>query len=393
MKIGIPKERKQDETRVALRPVHVARLISMGHEVFVEIGAGERAGFSDDCYFNAGATLKGQADIYRLANLILKVKCPLESEYHFFGPGHILFTYLHFDENISPVNIMKIVNTHVTAIAYEFVEENGRFPLLEPMSELTGAVFARKAMSLLMEYQGLLGGQYLAYWPRTKVMVIGAGRIGCNAINVFARNNFDIVVIDKHPETLNKRLAGYISLEDLAKTKMDVIKFDENKHEESVAAIRRFLPMCDIVLCAAVRRATLPKSKCQYLIRREDVAAMKRNSILCDATACDYDLIETCASSSSLTKTYVEEGAVHYNCDHIPALVGNTATRLLSGATFPYICTLADGFDSAVPGNPALEAAVMCHQGNITHRKSALKKNLPFTALKDLYKSKHAYIK
>jgi alanine dehydrogenase len=385
MRIGVPKERKTDETRVALRPDQAAKLIIKGHSVLIESGAGVKAGFEDCEYEKAGAKIVDVRKLFKNSKLILKVKCPLESEYDLLTDEHILFTYLHFDENIKAENISRIVSRGVTGIAYEWVEMDGHFPLLEPMSELTGAVFARKSMGLLMEHKGLLGGRYMEHWPSATAMVIGAGHIGCNAVNVFAQNHFRIILVDKHPETLKTRLANYVKAPTLMSADINAIRFDENRPDRSMSEIQKHLDTTDILICAAVRRQTLPKEKCEYLIRREDVSTMTRNSVICDATACDKDLIETCISSSSLKYTYVEEGVIHYNCDHIPALVAGTSTRILTEATFPYVEILADksiveAFESSGP----LAAGVMCFGGKLTHEYSAKKKHLEFTPLGEL---------
>ncbi len=381
MEIGLLKERKRDERRVGLQPEQVSELTQAGHSVYVETGAGKAVGHDDDDYGAAGAEIVSQAEVYERARLLVKVKCPLPEEYQFLGPDHILFTYLHFDENIPPARLMQIVETGVAGIAYEWVEVDGRFPLLWPMSELTGAVCARKTMSLLMERAGLLGGRYTSEWPASRAMVIGAGHIGANAINVLVKNCFALTVVDKHPETLESRLRPYLDMEAWSAAAPEVIPFDESRPDESVGALRERLPETDIVICAAVRRPTLPKAVCEYLIRREDVATMRPGSVISDATACDRDFIETCVSTESLTETYVEEGVVHYNCDHMPSLVAKTATRLLTKATFPYVHALCAGFEQAIRDNQALAKAVMCYRGRLAHACSAKKKNLEYTEL------------
>lgn len=143
MEIGLLKERKRDERRVGLRPDQAAELTEAGHSVYVETGAGKAVGYEDAAYEAAGAEVVSQADVYERAGLLVKVKCPLPEEYGFLRSDHVLFTYLHFDENIAPARLMQIVETGVTGIAYEWVEVDGRFPLLWPMSELTGAVCAK----------------------------------------------------------------------------------------------------------------------------------------------------------------------------------------------------------------------------------------------------------
>jgi len=384
MKIGVLKERKQEEYRVALRPDQARLLVDAGHQVCVEHDAGKPVGFQDGDYQQAGATVTTQREVYERSRLLLKVKCPLPDEYGLLRADHVLFTYLHFDENIAPENITQIVNTGVTGIAYEWVEQDGDFPLLAPMSRLTGAVFARKAMSLLMEAKHTLGGQYQPAWPQSTAMVIGAGHIGCNAIAVLVRNRFRVLVVDKHPETFHARLERFVGDEAKRVENTEVIRFDETRPQESAAALRSRLPEVDIVICAAVRRPSLPKEKCEFLIRRADVATMAANTVICDATACDYDFIETAVSSSSLTDHYVEEGVLHYSCDHIPSLVASTATSLLTDATFPYVRMLCDGFEQAARRSEPLAKGVMCHRGKLTHERSARKKSLAYTDLKTL---------
>ena len=337
MRVGVLKERKRDERRVALRPDQTAALVAAGHEVLVEPGAGLASGFADADYAGSGAALDGRERIYDASELLLKVKCPLPEEYGFLKRGHIVFAYLHFDENIAPSEIERIVATGITGIAYEWVEKSGTLPLLTPMSEITGAIFALRAMELLVEHAGVLGGGYVDGWPESQAIVIGAGHIGSNAINVLLRNRFRVVVVDKHPETIEMRIRPYVDLGMWSDARPEIIRFDESSPGASLEEIRRHLPETAIVICAAVRRPSLPKSRCEYLIDRAGVAAMPEGSVLCDATACDRDLIETAVSSESLTETYVEEGTVHYNCDHIPSLVPATATKLLTDATFPYV--------------------------------------------------------
>ena len=381
MEIGVPRERKTDESRVALCPDQAAILTAKGHNVFVETCAGVKSGFSDDHYIQAGAKIVSSSEIYSNCKLIVKVKCPLESEYEFYSPQHVLFTYLHFDENIKPGNIMRIVNRGLTAIAYEWVREGKPLPLLEPMSELTGAVFARKSMALLMEHKGHLGGSYIPAWPGATAMVIGAGHIGANAINVFIQNKFKIIVVDKHPHTLLGRLSKYIPSMSIAAGNLELIEFDENDAARSCGRVRELLSKTDIVICAAVRRQTLPKDVCPYIITSDDLQLMSPNSVMCDATACDKDLVESCVSSESLTHTYVENNVIHYNCDHIPALVPHTSTRILTSATFPYVEMLADGAEDAFAQSASLGGAVMCRGGVVTHEYCARKKGLDFMPL------------
>lgn len=380
MKIGIPKERKKDEHRVALMPHQVHELTRQGHKIFVESSAGIEAGFVDNNYIDAGAEIVGQEDVYEAGDLILKVKCPLPEESHFYGRGKTLFAYLHFDENIPPEIIRQIVDTGVVGIAYEWVQEGSIFPLLQPMSELTGVLFASRATELLMAHKGKLPGKYFANQQPARAMVIGAGHIGSNAIRYLLKNGVRTTIVDKHPETLENRVCRYIEKKEWKKwlADIEIIHFKQDEPEQGVDAIRQKLPETDIVICSAVRRPDFPKDKCEFLIDREGVKSMEPKSVICDATACDRDYIETCVSSSSLTEIECIEGIIHYACDHIPSYVPQTSTHLLTTATFPYICLLANGVKQAIKRNEALRKAVMCYEGEFTHKKSADKKNLPF---------------
>lgn len=380
MTIGVLKERKRDERRVALQPSAVDVLTRLGNEVLIEQGAGVAAGFPDTAYSSARVVCRDE--LYSTCSLLVKVKCPEPEEYAFLRPQHVLFTFLHFDENISPERISTIAASGATGIAFEWVQERDVFPILQPMSELTGRIFAFRSMALLLEYAGVIGGA----GQRPKAMVIGLGHIGANAANVLVANGFDLVIVDKHPDTIHDRMARYMSTTEWHRVRdhVTVAHFDETKVDTSVGIIRSTAPDCDIVICSAVRRPTLPKSACEFLLDRETVARMRPNRVVCDATACDHDFVETAISSDSLADIYHAEGVIHYNCDHIPSLAARTATELLSQSILPYVTTLAGGLPSALNASPALTQAVMCYQGRITHQYSAVKKGLPYTELASL---------
>ncbi len=387
MIIGVGKEIKTDERRVALLPEQVPLFTSKGHKVLVEKGAGERACFPDEAYISKGAEIVSKEELYQRASLIYKVKCPLPEEYKFLRKDQILFTYLHFDENIPPEKIYQIAETGVIGIAYEWVEVDGTYPLLRPMSELTGNLFALMSMDLLMKHKGKLPGGYQENLDPPKAMIIGIGHIGANALKVFLMNNLKVYVVDKHPETLRDRILKYVwqELWDATHENINVIPFDNQNPQNTLKKIEALMPHLDILINSAVRRPDLPKSKLEYLITRDMVSKMEPLSVVCDATACDKDFIETAISSEELFKTYIDENVVHYNCDHIPSLVPNSASILLSKETVPYAQILADkGFERAVKEHPPLFKAVMCYKGKITHKYSCEKKNMPFTPLESL---------
>lgn len=387
MIIGIGREIKTDETRVGLLPEHIKILSAAGHKVLVERGAGEKAGFSDREYIKSGADAVSKERLYRDSGMIVKVKCPLPGEYGYLSDGQILCTFLHFDENISPENIQKMVSRGITGIAYEWVEEKGDYPLLRPMSELTGILFALQSMRLLMEKKGMLPGGFLEGAAPPSAVITGMGRIGTNALKVFLMNNMKVTVIEKFTESIEERALRYIdrSLWQNTRDKRKIIGFDSERPENTVHLLEELTSRCDIALNCAVRGADLPKSKMEYLITKEMVAKMKKGSVICDATACDRDMVETAVPSEKLNEVYEVDGVVHYNCDHIPALVPKTSSAMLAKNLFPYIKTLADaGFEKAVREKPSLFNAVMCHKGLLTHRLTALKKNMDCKALNDI---------
>jgi alanine dehydrogenase len=388
MNIGVLKEKKRDENRVALQPFQAGVLVEAGHSVFVETGAGLSSGFSDDEYLKNGAKVLEKQDVLDSVTLILKVKSPLKFEYSDYKPHHTLFTYLHFDENFAPADIMSIVGTGVTAIAYEWVEKDGRYPLLEPMSKLTGYLFAQKSVELCTKYKRKLCGVYESGTndPAT-IMIIGIGTIGQSAFKFAMQNNMNIIIVDKHPETLNKRLDdrfGTCSFDYVDKSGAKIIRFDNTTPENTVKAIAEVLPNTDIVICSAVRRPDLPKEKMEYLITKEMVATMKRGSVVADATACDKDLIETSVSTELLDHFDDIGGIVHYSCDHIPSYVGRTATELLTSKTFEYVKKMAgNGIIETIAADESLRKGVMCMNGVFTHKYSAVKKNLAYKDISD----------
>lgn len=389
MKIGVLKERKKDENRVALQPFQVKELISAGHKVFFETEAGLNSGFHDNEYSDCGAVICRKDDVFANAELILKIKAPLRSEFADYKPHHTLFTYLHFDENMVPEDIMSIVSTGVTAIAYEWVEVDGRYPLLEPMSRLTGYLFAQKSVELCTRKKGKLCGLYENGMNRpSTMMIIGMGTIGQSAFKFAFQNKMNLIIVDKTPGTLNDRLNRRFGTENrdyISDCGAKVIRFDNGCPEKTKNEMAQLLPETDIVLCCAVRRPDLPKSAMEYLITKEMVAVMKKGSVIADATACDKDLIETCVSSELLDHYDDVDGIIHYGCDHIPSYVGRTATELLTARTFEYVKLMVhNGVIETIKSSDALRKGVMCAKGRLIHRYSAEKKSLPYVSIEEV---------
>jgi len=380
MRIGVLKEIKQDEFRVALMPEQVKVLVDLGHEVFVESLAGEAAGFTDNEYIMNGAVSQSKTEVLDNGILLLKVKAPLESEYKDYQKKHILFTYFHFDENIPKKEILKLISTGFLGIAYEWVGGNGKYPLLEPMSKLTGYLFAQRSYEFLTKYKGKLPGKYEDRHQGSKILIIGLGTIGLSAVNYFMHNGSDIMILDKHIETINNRLNFRLkteSIDYLKRYNIEIKEFNNTNPHKTKEYLHNIISEFDIVLNCAVRRDDLSKDKLDFLIDRSMVQKMKEGSVICDTTACDNDLIETCISSSWINHIDIIDGIVHYNCDHIPSYVANTATRLLTEQTFVYIQEIiSKGIKLAIEENNALRNGVSCYNRYITHEYTAQKKDM-----------------
>ena len=389
MRIGVGKEIKPGETRAGLMPEQVARLVHEGHVLYVEIGAGVGSGFVDAEYEAAGAKAVAKRELYERCDLIVKVKAPLDEEVSLLGPHHTLFTYLHLDGNAPVEYAQQLCATGGVGIAYEWVEKaTGELPLLSPMSDITGVLFARRSMELLMSHAGMLGGDYVEGCPPARALVIGLGHIGKHASKVFLRNGFDLTVVDIEPERALDSLAERLgdAAGDGWRKRIEVITSSEDDPLATQQAIAARLPATDILICAAVRRPSLPVSRCRYLVTRQMIALMQPGRIVCDATASMRDLVETCVPTEILDETYVEEGVVHYNPDHIPALTPRPATRLLTQATFPYLRELAaKGWREALTDNLELRGGLMYAEGAFWHPVTCKAKGLPLTSYEVLF--------
>ena len=389
MFVGVLREIKEDERRVALQPFQARLLGERGHKVYVEEGAGVGAGFADTEYAANGASVVSKATVLERCTLLLKVKAPMPAEYGDYRDRHTLFTYLHFDENISASNILSLIRSGFLGLAYEWVGENGHYPLLQPMSRLTGYLFAQKALEICAREKGVFCAANEDFLPAGRGMIVGLGNIGLSAFRFLSDLKVQLVVVaNSTADEVNRRANERFETREvdyIARAKASFIRMDTDDPDKTRAEIAAHLPKLDILINCAVRRPSFSKAKLSYLIDAPMIAAMERNSVVCDATANDKDLIETCVSSASLDKTYTESGVVHYNCDHIPALVARTATELLTEHTFPYVMQLADrGVIDAIRHNGYLANAACCYRGHVTHSLSAEKKDLPYQPIQDL---------
>jgi alanine dehydrogenase len=362
--VGIPKEIKDMEGRVSMQPDGVAELVHHGHEVYVQAGAGEGAGFSDEEYEEADARLvDGPDEVFEASDLIVKVKEPVPEEYDRFREGHQLFTYLHLaaDKGLTEF----LMERRINSIAYETVEaSDGSLPLLTPMSEVAGRMSVQAAAHHLESPQGgaglLLGG--VPGTPAAKVTIIGGGVVGTEAAKIALGMRALVSVLDINP----KRLA-YLS--DIFEGRADLVIPNR-------ARTAAYVRQADVVIGAVlVHGAKAPK-----LVTREMVASMRPGSVVADVAIDQGGCIETARPTTHSDPTYVEEGVVHYCVANIPGAVARTSTLALTSATLPYLIRIADkGIEGAATEDEALAKGLSTLGGDLVSEPVAEAHDLSYT--------------
>lgn len=339
MRIGVPKEIKTNENRVALVPAGAEALVSAGHIVEMERGAGEGSGFPDEVYTKAGATIAPDAaTVWKNAEMIMKVKEPIEREWPHMRGGQTIFTYFHFaaDEKLTRAHI----DSGATCIAYETVELPSReLPLLTPMSEVAGRMAVQEGAKYLEKLYGgrgvLLGG--VPGVPPAKVVVLGGGIVGINAAKMAAGMGAKVTVLDLSLERLR-----YLS--DVMPANVFLIY--SNRHN-----ILEEIKTADLVVGAVL----IPGAVAPKLVRREDLKLMQPGSVIVDVAIDQGGCVETIHATTHENPTYVVDGVIHYGVANMPGGVPRTSTLALTNATFPYAMTLANkGWKQALRDSPAL---------------------------------------
>ncbi len=354
MIIGVPKEIKEQEQRVALLPSAANQLIRHGHSVLVEKNAGIGSGYADEEYAKAGAEIVNQAkEVFARADLIVKVKEPLEAEFSLLREGQILFTYLHLAASKSLTEAL--LKSRVTAIAYETIQVDHRLPLLEPMSEIAGRMSVVMGANFLAKYNGgsgvLLGGVPGVLPGR--VVVLGGGTSGVNAARMAAGLGADVTILD-------------VDLERLRYLDLSIINADTLYSSE--ANLYELMPDCDLLICAVL----LPGAKAPKLITRAMLEKMKPGSVLVDISIDQGGCAETSRPTTHLDPVYVEEGVTHYCVANMPAAYARTATQALTNVTYRYVELLADfGLEGACKKQPALIGGISTRDGRLTCRAVA----------------------
>ncbi len=365
MVIGVPKEVKTGEKRVAMTPQGVDALVSHRHRVLIEKGAGEGSGFSDKEYEKAGAEiLDNVEELWGEAEMVVKVKEPLESEYRFLRPGQVLFTYLHLAANPSLTN--KLLESRIIGIGYETVQEkNGSLPLLRPMSEIAGrASVLAGGMCLEKRHGGrgvlLCGASGV---PPAKIVIIGAGVVGANACKVAVGMGARVSILDVQPEKLSY-------LHDI--TQGHITTFISNR-----MTIGEEILDADLVIGAVL----IPGAKPPILVSRKMLRRMKPGSAVVDVSVDQGGCFETTRPTTHEDPIYIEEGIVHYCVTNIPGSYPRTSTFALTNATFPYILQIADqGYERAFKDNEGLRRGLNVIDGKIVYAGVAESLGLPLAA-------------
>ncbi len=369
MIIGCLKEIKTHEYRVGLTPSDVISYVNRKHIVLVQKNAGSAAGFEDDEYLKAGASIiSDREEIFAKSDMVIKVKEPLAEEYSFFRTGQILFTYLHLaaDQKLTEFLSKK----EIKCVAYETIEkEDGQLPCLRPMSEIAGRLAVQEGAKYLEKTFGgrgiLLGG--VPGVERGKVSIIGGGIVGMNACKIATGMGADVTILDINADRL-----AY--LDDIFGSRITTLYSTE-------ANIEKVLRESDLVIGAVL----LPGAKAPQLVRREHLKIMKKGAVIVDVAVDQGGCVETIKPTTHDNPVYVIDDVVHYGVANMPGAVALSSTKALTSTTLPYGLLIADmGLEEACKKSKAVYKGVNLYGGHCTYENVAKAFNIKFTELKDL---------
>ncbi len=369
MVIGVPKEVKDHESRVGITPAGVKSLVDAGHKVLVEKNAGALSSFPDDEYQAVGAEIVGAAaDVWRLADMVVKVKEPVEQEYFHFREGLTLFTYLH----LAPLQALtdKLLEKKVTGIAYEtVVDRAGTLPLLTPMSEVAGRLSVQVGATYLQKGHGgrglLLGG--VPGVPPGNVCIIGGGIVGTNAAKMALGLGAKVTLVDLNLNRLRE-------LDDIFSGRVYTLASNTYNIERAVCE-------ADLVIGGVL----IPGAAAPKLVTKQMVSKMKKGAVIVDVAIDQGGCIETAKPTTHSNPSYEVDGVVHYCVTNMPAAVPNTSTLALTNATFPYVMKLARlGAEAAIKDDAGLAQGVNTYKGKLTYKAVADGQSREYTALSSL---------
>jgi len=369
MIIGVPKEIKSNEARVAITPAGVQSLTQRGHKLLIETGAGVGSGISDEAYQAAGAEILPRASVFNDSEMIVKVKEPLPEEYNLFKKGQVLFTYLHLARE--PELTRMLLDREVTGIAYETIQlDNGTLPLLTPMSEVAGRMAVQIGARFLEKPQGgkgiLMGG--VPGVPSADVVIIGGGVVGINAAKVAVGMGAQVTIIDKNLDRLRY-------LDDIFGSQIKTLISNSYNIESA-------LKFADLVVGSVL----VPGAKAPKLVTEEMVKQMKPGSVIVDVAIDQGGSVETIDRVTTHSDpVYEKYGVVHYAVANIPGAVARTSTFALTNATLPYVLKLAEqGYADAAKKDSSLAKGINTLKGKLTCEPVAVAHNLPYTPLHEV---------
>lgn len=365
MIIGCSKEIKVHEYRVALTPSNVKEYTDNGHTVYIETNAGKEIGFTNEHYQSSGAIIATKEELFEKAELIIKVKEPIPSEYDYFKVGSSLYTYLHLaaDEELTSMLISKKINT----IAYETIKLNNKLPCLTPMSAIAGRLAPQQAAKYIEKTFGgmgiLMGG--VAGTSKASVTIIGAGTVGLNAAQISVGMGADVTILDTDAERL-----AYID---------QIFNMKIKTLISNASVIEQILPTSDIIIGAVL----LPGARTPKLIKKEDLKKMKQGSVIVDVSIDQGGGFETSKATTHSEPTYIVDGIVHYCVANMPGAVARTSTIALTNSTLTYGLKIAEkGIKQACLSDIAIMEGLNTYDGKCTYKGVAEAFKLEYTPAK-----------
>jgi alanine dehydrogenase len=369
MYIGVPKEIKNNEFRVAITPAAVREFASRGHRVLIQSGAGLGCAITDEDFKQKGAVIvKDAGDIYAESDMILKVKEPLVQEFDFLRENQILFTFLHLA--VEPELTNFLIKKHVIAIAYETIQlKDKSLPLLAPMSEIAGRMAPQIGAHLLEKMNGgrgvLLGG--VAGVEKAKVLILGGGIVGRNAAKIALGLGASVMIMDSNVDCLRY-------LEDILHGKVETVA-------SNYSNIERHVKQADLIIGAVL----VPGAKAPYLITEDMVKQMKEGSVIVDISIDQGGCVETSEETTHSEPTFIKHGVIHYCVQNIPGAVPHTSTFALTNVTIPYALNIADmGIVEAVKNIPELAKGINVIEGKVTYEPVANALNISYFPLSSI---------